>query len=125
VGLLLLPLGAKANPHLHLEKAYQEVFARQVQGQVEVVMPDGARCDVLTASHAIEVDFASKWSEAIGQSLFYGIQTNRQPGILLILEKPEDRRFLVRLGTVIREHHLPIKLWTINPEWKIEETKLE
>lgn len=116
---------ATADPRVHPEKAYQEVFARHVQGQVEVVMPDGARCDVLTASHAIEVDFASKWSEAIGQSLFYGIQTRRQPGILLILEKPEDRRFLIRLGTVIREHRLPIHLWTIDPEWKIQETKLE
>jgi hypothetical protein len=115
---------AQADPRLHPEKMYQETFARQVQGQVEVVMPDGARCDVLTGTHAIEVDFASKWSEAVGQSLFYGIQTNKKPGILLILEKPEDRRFLIRLGTVIREHRLPITLWTIGPEWKVEEMKL-
>jgi hypothetical protein len=31
---------------------------------VEVVMKDGTRCDILTATHAIEVDFAKKWAEA-------------------------------------------------------------
>ena len=51
----------------------QEKFAREIGGQVEVVMKDGTRCDILTATHAIEVDFAKKWAEAIGQSLNYAI----------------------------------------------------
>ena len=38
---------------------------------MEVVMKDGTRCDILTSTHAIEVDFAKKWAEAIGQSLNY------------------------------------------------------
>jgi len=33
---------------------------------VEVVMKDGTRCDILTATHAIEVDFAKKWAEGGG-----------------------------------------------------------
>lgn len=125
LGLVLAFLEASAGPRLHPEKTYQQVFARGAGGEVETVMPDGSRCDVLTPTHAIEVDFAPKWCEAIGQSLFYGIQTNRKPGILIILENPDDRRFLIRLGTVIREHRLPIALWTIDSQWKIEEVKLE
>ena len=39
----------------------------EIGGKVEVVMKDGTRCDILTATHAIEVDFAKKWAEAIGQ----------------------------------------------------------
>ena len=39
-----------------------------------MTMPDGARCDILTETHAIEVDFADKWAEAFGQSLNYAMQ---------------------------------------------------
>jgi len=57
--LLALPLFGKQS-----ERYYQEKFAREISGQVEVVMKDGTRCDILTATHAIEVDFARKWAEA-------------------------------------------------------------
>ena len=56
--LLALPLFGKQS-----ERYYQEKFAREIGGQVEVVMKDGTRCDILTATHAIEVDFAKKWAE--------------------------------------------------------------
>ena len=56
---LALPLFGKQS-----ERYYQEKFAREIGGQVEVVMKDGTRCDILTATHAIEVDFAKKWAEA-------------------------------------------------------------
>ena len=55
--LLTLPLFGKQS-----ERYYQEKFAREIGGQVEVVMQDGTRCDILTATHAIEVDFAKKWA---------------------------------------------------------------
>ena len=56
--LLTLPLFGKQS-----ERYYQEKFAREIGGQVEVVMKDGTRCDILTTTHAIEVDFAKKWAE--------------------------------------------------------------
>ena len=61
--LLALPLFGKQS-----ERYNQEKFAREIGGQVEVVMKDGTRCDILTATHAIEVDFAIKlagsdWTE--------------------------------------------------------------
>ena len=56
--LLALPLFGKQS-----ERYYQEKFAREIGGQVEVVMKDGTRCDILTSTHAIEVDFAKKWAE--------------------------------------------------------------
>lgn len=46
---------------------------------MEVVAPDGTRCDILTDEYAIEVDFANKWAEAIGQALNYAIQFNKMP----------------------------------------------
>ena len=41
--LLALPLFGKQS-----ERYYQEKFAREIGGQVEVVMKDGTRCDMLT-----------------------------------------------------------------------------
>ena len=61
--LLALPLFGKQS-----ERYYQEKFAREIGVQVEVVMKDG--------THAIEVDFAKKWAEAIGQSLNYALHTD-------------------------------------------------
>ena len=57
--LVALPLIGKQS-----ERYYQKKFAREIGGQLEVVMKDGTRCDILTATHAIEVDFAKKWAEA-------------------------------------------------------------
>jgi len=51
-----------------------------------VVLGDNIRCDIVTATHAIEVDFADKWTEAIGQSLSYVLQLNLKPAIALIME---------------------------------------
>jgi hypothetical protein len=57
--LLALPLFGK-----QYERYYQEKFARGIGGKVEVVIKDGTRCDILSATHDIEVDFAKKWAEA-------------------------------------------------------------
>ena len=41
----------------HPEKWYQQKWCEEKNGQVEVVLPDGTRCDCLTETHAIEFDF--------------------------------------------------------------------
>ena len=92
------------------EKHYQKLYAEQVGGQMEVTAPDGTRCDILTEDLAIEADFADKWAEAIGQSLNYGFQFNRKPAILLIMEKKEDERHYIRLGSLIRHYGLEVEL---------------
>ena len=87
--LLALPLFGKQS-----ERYYQEKFAREIGGQIEVVMKDGTRCDILTATHAIEVDFAKKWAESIGQSLNYAMQTGKRPGVALIVLSPSDNKYI-------------------------------
>ena len=107
---LLASLSVASAGRLQPEKHYQKVYAEQVGGQVEVTAPDGSRCDILTEDLAIEADFADKWAEAIGQSLNYGFQFNRKPAILLIMEKKEDERHYIRLGSLIRHYKLEIEL---------------
>ena len=101
--------------HLHFEKYYQERWCKAHGGKMEVVLPDRTRCDCITSTHAIEFDFGSKWAEAIGQALYYSIQTGKKPGIVLILEKKSDSKYWERLNSVIEHYHLPVDTWKLGP----------
>jgi len=45
-------------------------------------------------------------AEAIGQSPYFGIETDRMPGIVLILEKDSDERYLKRLETIAERFNI-------------------
>jgi hypothetical protein len=107
------------------EAWYQRQFCRD--GITEHRTPDGCRVDCLLQHYAIEVEFASKWPEAVGQSLYYAQRTGRQAGIVLIIEKPSrDEIHLQRLRQLLgslRERGIRIGLWTIMSDgawWKVE-----
>ena len=100
----------------HHEKWYQQAWCSEHNGRTEVILADHTRCDCLTSSHAIEFDFADKWEEAIGQSLYYSLQTGKKAGIVLILEKPKDIRYWIRLNSVILNDGLDIDTWMIGPD---------
>ena len=101
--------------HLHPEKAYQEQWCADHNGVAEHLLDDKTRVDCLTETHAVEVEFAPKWAEAVGQSLYYGYKTNRKPGIVLIIEKPEQSRYLKRLTPLADKYN--IDLWIVNPSY--------
>lgn len=107
---LLLPGPAFARAP---ERAYQEDWCAKAGGVVEYRLPDKTRVDCLTAEYAIEVDFASKWAEAVGQSLYYAEMTGKKPGVLLILEDGGDSRHLERL--VLLARRFGIQVWTTGP----------
>ena len=108
--ILSLPFSLNAERN---EKWYTERAAIKYNGRTEVTMPDRTRCDIVTETHAIEVDFAEKWAEAIGQSLNYSFQTELKPGILLILREPEDERYLIRVQSLLNYHKIKIDLMAI------------
>lgn len=113
---------AFAASHKHPEKWYQERWCAEKGGRAEVVLADRTRCDCLTDTHAVEVDFGPKWAEAIGQSLYYSIQTGKRAGVVLILEKPTDRKYFIRLNSVIQHFGLPVDTWEVAPNQKMETT---
>lgn len=100
---------ARLNP----ESYYQKIAAEKYHGETEVIMPDGTRCDIVTEQHAIEVDFADKWGEAIGQSLNYAFQSNKRAGILLIIERQSDEKHLIRVHSIVKNFDLPIDVLAI------------
>jgi len=80
---------------------------------LEVVLPDSTRCDCVTETHAVEFDFGSKWTEAVGQSIFYSLQAQKKAGIVLILETKKDRKYWIRMNTIIEHFNLPIDTWNV------------
>jgi len=117
LGIFWSPSDAK---RLHPEKYYQDKWCAEQGGQTEVVLPDRTRCDCLTDTYAVEFDFANKWAEAIGQALYYSLQTGKRAGIVLIVGE-EDWRYWVRLGTTVHHFDLPIDIWRIPVDGKEEE----
>ena len=98
----------------HNERYYQEDWCKNNGGKIEVILPDRTRCDCITNNHAVEIEFAKKWPEAIGQSLYYSIQTGKRAGIVLIVASNKEYKYWIRLNTTIREFKLPIDTWIIN-----------
>jgi hypothetical protein len=95
------------------ESYFQQSFAEKCNGKTEVVMTDGTRCDILTEDYAMEVDFAHKWAEAIGQSLNYARLTGKRAGIVLIIKRNKDEHHLDRVLKIIESYNLPIDIFSI------------
>jgi hypothetical protein len=98
------------------ESYYQNLFATRIGGQKEVILPDQTRVDVLTDTFAIEVDFADKWSQSVGQSLYYAEKLHKKAGILLIIDGLKDDRFVKRLMTVAYKHDITVWILDYNDE---------
>lgn len=112
--LLPTTIASASGPHLHPEKWYQDKWCAEHDGQSEVALPDQTRADCITATHAVEHDFGPKWAEAIGQALYYSLQTGKRAGIVLILEGPTDRKYWVRMNSTIQHFKLPIDTWEVS-----------
>lgn len=96
--------------HLHKEAEYRDAWC---MGQTEVKLSDGSRADCVTTHYAIEIDFAQKWAEGVGQALHYARLTEKQPALLLIIEKESDWRFFKRALPTAQKHN--IRMWYITP----------
>lgn len=108
--------------HQFLEREYQTKWCRQYGGITEYKLKDKTRVDCLTKNYAVEFDFANKWAEAVGQSLYYGLMTKHEPAVVLIIEKPEDFRYYYRIKQVA--NFLNLKLWYVkSPNYQYKHQK--
>lgn len=85
--LLLLPFAAIAMP----ESYYSEAFCQELGGVEELVLEDRTRVDCAVNGYVIEVDFAKKWYEGVGQALHYATVTGDKPAVALIIGEGEER----------------------------------
>lgn len=111
--LVLFSCQAARAGHGQPEKHYQGIWCAEAGGALETTPRKGLRVDCETATHAVEFDFASKWAEAVGQALAYAGATGKRAGIVLILERPGDVRYLDKLRFTIASSGLAIDVWTM------------
>ena len=114
--ILVLLLSSPALGDYPTEPEWQNAnYAKYVKDMdhVEVRLWDESRCDYVSETHAIEIDWAtSKVYEAIGQAVYYGIVLEKKPGIILLVKEGEHRKslkYVYRCQTVCAK--LDIKLW--------------
>ena len=86
--------------------------------EIEKKLITGGRVDCFNEEYAIEVDWAHKWAEAVGQSLYYAAATNRKPGIILLCEESEGpveglcRSYVYRLEHALKFVNAHVYVWT-------------
>lgn len=97
------------------EKDYQKIWCDSMGGVREVVLPDKSRADCVIekyeVGYAVEVEYARKWQEAIGQALYYSAVLKKFPGILIISAGDSDNKYIDRLMIVADKYN--IKVWVI------------
>lgn len=105
--LLLIATPVYALP----EKYYQESTCN---GIMEYRLDDGSRVDCLTDEYAIEYDFANKWAEAVGQSLYYAEKTGKKPAIMLILKDEKQKKHLPKVEVLCRKYGIELGIINTN-----------
>lgn len=80
------------------EKEISDYIQSLIGGEREVSVKSG-RIDLVHNGVAFEIDWANKWKESIGQALWYAQQSNKKPGIILILKKESDYKYFIQLNS--------------------------
>lgn len=76
------------------EKDYVNMYCTGIK---EYVLEDKTRVDCLTDEYAIEFDYAKKWAESIGQSLYYSKRTGKKPAVAIITNGENDLKYIQRI----------------------------
>ncbi len=106
LGLNYVPLelyDTQVMPANQKEDFYVTQWCKSDFGRKEAVLWDMTRVDCLTKDYAIEFDFAKKWAESVGQSLYYSEMTKKKPAVALILSNWADLRFVKRVERVDKD----------------------
>lgn len=109
----LLAITSMAQGAQFTESDWQVAFNDKVtHGKLEVEIATG-RIDILTETHAIEVDHARNYRAAIKQALQYAAETKKTPGIALIMDGVQDTLQAVQAGKKLAEE-AGVTFWLIN-----------
>ena len=99
------------------EAYYQKLAAKDfTDAKVEHILEDKTRVDILTDKEAIEVDWAYKWAEGVGQALYYSTMTGKEAGLILIIKEDKDMRYVKRVQKIILIKSLKINLYIMQNE---------
>ena len=82
------------------EMTEKDYVNKYCSGIIEYTLPDKTRVDCLTEEYAIEFDYAKKWAESIGQSLYYAKKTGKKPAVAIITSGEKDLKYINRIREV-------------------------
>lgn len=69
------------------ELYWQDVIQEEIGGEKEFKLNDNTRVDILLSEWACEIDWQNKWAEGVGQSIYYGLKTDKKPLVILLVRK--------------------------------------
>jgi len=94
---------------IYYENYYQTKLCTQLNGVMEESLLDRTRIDCLTDEYAIEVEFAKKWAESVGQSLYYAEMTGKNPAVgFIVRDTKQDKRHMKRLKVLADKYEIKI-----------------
>ena len=97
--------------YLH-EPDQAKLINQKLKGELEHPTVDGSRVDILTQKYAYEVDWSSKWAEAVGQSLYYAAATGKKPAIILLMkDRKAEQKYYLRCLVVCSRHDIHLEAW--------------
>jgi hypothetical protein len=82
-----------------------------LDGVTEYRLDDGTRVDILTDDYAIEVDWATKWAESVGQCLYYAEKTGKRPMSLLLIEDDADDKYVWRILRAVKDTNIEVRTY--------------
>lgn len=97
------------------EKDYQEEWCAGKTDVTISTIVGNFEVDCIQGEYAIEVDFAGKYYEAIGQALTYSAITGLKPGIALIIKNDKEMSYVDRIVYIIsiQRRLEDLKVWVI------------
>ena len=99
------------------ETEWSKWIAHQMNGEAEARTFCGARCDVLTDTHAWEVEWVAKYKEAPGQALLYASLFNKKPGIILLSKRlPKDDVYYLRCAVICEKAKIDLQVIEVDDE---------
>lgn len=80
------------------ESEWIEYLAEIKGGEAEYRLPDGTRCDIVTSTHAYEVEWANPGNQyaAFGQATYYALWTGKKPAVILLVRGSKDAVTVIR-----------------------------
>ena len=81
-----------------------------LKGRAEYKNFDNSRIDILTYNgYSVEVEWLSKWKEAVGQALYYAALQGNKPMIVLLAKgEKTDKLYYMRLMVVAAKHDIKV-----------------
>lgn len=108
---LVIASAGRAAP-LHYETSITKRLAPSYNAiEIEHKIPGTLlRVDLLTNTHAIEVDWSDKYCSGVGQALLYAMKTGKKPGLILLCKKGKYNFHHLRYARELCAVH-SIQLW--------------